>query len=576
MSTRFYANQTDYIFQLNLMDDQFTNSSQVVVNDTTTNATVFPLWNAGTTGQAALRASSTKLSFNPSTGLLTATGFAGALTGNVNGTATNATNGTVTNDVTTNASVFPLWVTANTGNLPAKVSSTKLSFNPSTGVLTSTGFSGPLTGNVTGNASGTALNVTGIVAAINGGTGQSSFAIGDLLYAATTTTLGKLAGVATGNVLLSGGVTTAPAWGKVGLTTHVSGSLPIANGGTAATDAATALSNLGGVNATFVGQAAGFRNRIVNGDMRIDQRQAGAAVTPGALTNVYAVDRWGFLSNQASKIQLGRNLDAVTPPDGFSNYLGAKTVSAFTPGASDFFILFHRIEGFNSQDFGYGTATAKTGVLSFLYRSSVTGTHSGSIQNGTSARSYPFTFTVSAANTWEYKTVVIPGDTTGTWDTTSSTGIAVNFSLGAGSTFRAAAGAWGAGNFIAATGSVDVSQVLNSTAYATGVQFELGSVATSFERYDYATGLTRCQRYFEPGSVQLIAYQAAGAALVYKRAFITSKRAVPTIVFSNTSVSNGGALSCNSVGVDSFNAFVTATATTTTSFAGDFTASCEL
>lgn len=161
MSTRFYAGQKDYIVQLNLMDDQFSNTTNSVTNDTTTNASYYPTFSTTSSGPQNLKVSSTKLFFNPSTGLLTATGFSGPLTGNVTGNltgtasqATNATNIGTTNDVATNAAHFVVFLSANSGNNAAKVASTKLTFNPSTGVLTATGFSGPLTGNVTGNVTG--------------------------------------------------------------------------------------------------------------------------------------------------------------------------------------------------------------------------------------------------------------------------------------------------------------------------------------------------------------------------------------------------------------------------------------
>ena len=215
-----------------------------ITNDTTSNVTVYPTWSTATSGNAPTKISNTKLTFNPSTGVLTATGFVGALTGNASSStnATNSSNVGITNDIATNAAHYPTFVTGTSGNLPNKVSSTKLSFNPSTGVLTAIGFNGDLVGDVTGNVSGTAANVTGVVAATKGGTGQSVYAIGDILYASSTTAVARLAAAAANNVLVSG---TTPSWGKVGLTTHVSGTLPIANGGTAATSATVARTNLG-------------------------------------------------------------------------------------------------------------------------------------------------------------------------------------------------------------------------------------------------------------------------------------------------------------------------------------------
>jgi hypothetical protein len=153
-----------------------TNADNIgITDDIATNATMYPLWVTANTGYLPGKVSSTKLSFNPSTGLLTSTGFSGPLTGNVTGncsgssgtctgnagSATYASAATITDDTTNVATMYPLWVTANTGNLASYVSSTKLSFVPSTGILTSTGFSGALTGNVTGNCSGSSGTCTG-------------------------------------------------------------------------------------------------------------------------------------------------------------------------------------------------------------------------------------------------------------------------------------------------------------------------------------------------------------------------------------------------------------------------------
>ena len=154
----------------NLVNCTGVSSTNVAItDDTTTNATMYPLWVTAATGNLPTKVSSTKLNFNPSTGTLTTTTFAGALSGNATSattattatsattatTATNSTNIAVTDDSATNATMYPLWVTANTGNLPAKLSSTKITFNPSTGTLTTTTFAGALSGNATTATSAT-------------------------------------------------------------------------------------------------------------------------------------------------------------------------------------------------------------------------------------------------------------------------------------------------------------------------------------------------------------------------------------------------------------------------------------
>jgi hypothetical protein len=239
----------------------------------------------------------------------------------------------------------------------------------------------------------------------------------------------------------------------------------------------------------------GFRNRIINGDMRIDQRNAGASVTPS--TAAYLVDRWTYNFTQASKFSFQQNAGSVTPPTGFTNYLGATVVSAVSIGAGDVFVLRQRIEGFNVSDLGWGTASAQAVTLSFWVRSSLTGTFGGSFQNNAENRGYPFTYTISSANTWEQKTVTVAGDTTGTWLTNNGTGILLGFSLGTGSTNSGTAGAWAGANYSSATGAVSVVGTSGATLYITGVQLEAGSVASPFERRDYGRELIMCQRYFQ-------------------------------------------------------------------------------
>ena len=239
--------------------------------------------------------------------------------------------------------------------------------------------------------------------------------------------------------------------------------------------------------------AQGFRNRIINGDMRIDQRNAGASVTPA--TDSYTLDRWGYASSQASKFTVQQNAGSVTPPAGFTNYLGATVASAVTIAASDYFWIQQFIEGLNIADLGWGSANAQTVTLSFWVRSSLTGTFGGALQNSASNRSYPFSYTISAANTWEQKSITIPGDTAGTWLTTNGKGIRLSFGLGVGSDRTGPAGAWAATNYASATGATSVVGTAGATFYLTGVQLETGTVAEQFERLDYGRQLIQCQRY---------------------------------------------------------------------------------
>jgi hypothetical protein len=242
------------------------------------------------------------------------------------------------------------------------------------------------------------------------------------------------------------------------------------------------------------GFALGMRNRIINGDMRIDQRNAGASVTP--TDGQYIVDRWQGRLGQASKYSVQQNAGSVTPPVGFTNYLGATSLSAYSVISTDYFALEQPIEGFNIADLGWGTANAKTVTLSFWVRSSLTGTFGVSLQNAASNRSYPATYTISSADTWEYKTISIVGDTSGTWVTNNGFGVGIFFGLGMGSSRNGTNNTWNSGNFLGATGATSVVGTNGATWYITGVQLEVGSVATPFERRPYGTELALCQRYF--------------------------------------------------------------------------------
>jgi hypothetical protein len=250
----------------------------------------------------------------------------------------------------------------------------------------------------------------------------------------------------------------------------------------------------------------GFRNRLINSDMRIDQRNAGASVTP--TNGQYLVDRFYAVLTQASKFSAQQNAGAVTPPTGFSNYQGVTSLSAYSILTGDAFAIRQSIEGFNVSDLGWGTASAQAVTISFRVRSSLTGSFGGNISNSAFNRSYPFSYSISAANTWEQKTVTIPGDTTGTWLTTNATGISLTFGLGYGASLSGTAGVWNAGTAFMPTGSVSVVATSGATFYITGVQLEAGSVATPFERRPIGTELALCQRYFQ--AVVINTYSYAG------------------------------------------------------------------
>ena len=240
----------------------------------------------------------------------------------------------------------------------------------------------------------------------------------------------------------------------------------------------------------------GLKNRIINGAMVIDQRNAGASVT---VTNagLFSVDRWETYGSPSNKFSAQQNAGSVTPPVGFKNYLGCTSLSAYTLGATDQELIDQAIEGLNFYDLAWGTANAQPITISFWVRSSLTGTFGGSVQNSAANRCYPYSYTISSANTWEYKTITIAGDTTGTWLTTNGVGLRLYISLGTGSTYSATSGVWGAGPFVTApTGATSVVGTNGATFYITGIQLEKGSTATNFDYRSYGSELALCQRYF--------------------------------------------------------------------------------
>ena len=281
-----------------------------------------------------------------------------------------------------------------------------------------------------------------------------------------------------------------------------------------------------------------LKNRIINGDMRVDQRNAGASVTPATIYSQYTLDRWVYIFDTASKISIQQNAASVTPPAGFSNYLGATTVSAHSVTSGNFLFISQKIEGYNIADLAWGTANAKTVTLSFWVRSSLTGTFGGSLRNSAGDRSYPFTYTISSANTWELKSVTIAGDTSGTWLTTNGVGVELGFGLGVGSTYSGTAGAWAAANYLSATGATSVVGTASATFYLTGVQLEIGTSATPFERRLYDKELISCQRYFELISMTGMTGTVGSNRVALSRPYTVVKRASPTVAFFSGSNSD--------------------------------------
>ena len=309
--------------------------------------------------------------------------------------------------------------------------------------------------------------------------------------------------------------------GAITLTTQVTGTLPVANGGTGVT---TAIDY-------------GYKNRIINGAMVIDQRNAGAAVSPAVDGTCY-LDRWRTSLSVAGKYSIQQNAGAVTPPAGFTNYLGITSLSAYTVGASEQFMVQQRIEGYNVADLDFGTANAATVTLSFWVRSSLTGAFGGSLTNG--SVSYPFNYTISSANTWEQKSITVAGSTTGTWNKTNSFGLICAFGLGVGTTYSGTANAWAGSAYYSATGATSVVGTNGATFYITGVQLEKGSTATSFDYRPYGTELALCQRYLPAFNASAADYAIGLIGQCYSSTvalvpypFIVQPRTAPTGITVN-------------------------------------------
>jgi hypothetical protein len=299
----------------------------------------------------------------------------------------------------------------------------------------------------------------------------------------------------------------------------------------------------------------GFKNRIINGAMVIDQRNAGASVTP--TTDItYTLDRFKVRLNQASKFSVQQNAGAVTPPVGFRNYLGITSLSSYSSLSGDYFGLMQSIEGFNTADWGFGTASATPITMSFWVRSSLTGQFSGLLFNNGDTRNYTFVYTINSANTWEYKTITIAGDTGGTWLTNNGNGLQIWWDLGSGSSFTGSAQSWTSSFIPRVSGSPSVVGTNGATFYITGVQLEKGSTATSFDYRPYGTELALCQRYYEKSydigtvpnaSVTLGQFNSGGVQGATTTSevnggspvFAVQKRATPTVTVFDTNGNSG-------------------------------------
>jgi hypothetical protein len=335
----------------------------------------------------------------------------------------------------------------------------------------------------------------------------------------------------------------------------------------------------GGSNAVLYGVAAptgsmGFRNRIINGNMVIDQRNAGASVSNNASANTYFVDRWNLFGATGSRFT---GQQSTVAPAGFVNSALITSSAATTPGAGDAYGVRQYIEGLNMSDFGWGTANAQTVTLSFWVRSSIVGTYTFAFFNSDNSRAYVATYSISSANTWEQKTLTIAGDTTGTWLTTNGIGTSCWWDLGSGSNFNTTAGAWTGALRTRTSGSSNWIGTNGATFYITGVQLEAGTNASAFEQIDYGRELMMCQRYYQTGKTGALGYTSinTGSGAAYPMPVVM--RATPTytpVTFTNGTNTRQGAT--YSIDAASFIRYALANATGATEWTETFTLSIEL
>jgi len=271
------------------------------------------------------------------------------------------------------------------------------------------------------------------------------------------------------------------------------------------------------------------RNLIINGAMQVHQRGGTTTMNDG---QSYSLDRFQGFASAGGTYTITQDSDTPSG-EGFTNSLKVAVTSADSSLASgDYYVIDQRIEGNVLAQAAFGTSGAKAVTLSFFVRSSVTGSHGGSLSNSAANRSYPYTYTVSSANTWEYKTITIPGDTAGTWLTTTGIGARLYWGLGAGSTASGPAGAWAAAEYRTAASTVAPISTGSATWYITGVQLEVGEQATPFEHRSFADEMIRCQRYYQEvasGSTYFAGNGLGTTNIIVGIPLATSMRATPSI-----------------------------------------------
>jgi hypothetical protein len=479
-------------------------------------------------GELGINITDEKLYFKNAAGVVKLLASNAGSTGTVSSVAQSFTGGliSVAGSPITTSGTLALTVAGTSGGIPYFSSGTTWA---SSAALAANSL---VIGGGAGAAPSTTTTGTGVVTAlgVNVGTAGAFVVNGGALGTPSSGTVTNLTGTASININGTVGATTPTTGAFTTVTENGYAVVSQADIGTADNEIPLnqylgSMAYQNGTDYYNTGMTVGFRNRIINGDMRIDQRNAGAAIA--SPSDNYTTDR--FYSRQVGG-GVASAQQSSTAPTGFTNsLLFTVTTADSSIVTTDRYYVAQFIEGYNIADLAFGTASASSITLSFWVRSSLTGTFGGAIRNSGASRSYPFTYTINAANTFEQKTITIAGDTSGTWLTTNGTGIQVIFSIGMGPTYSETAGAWAAGDYLSATGATNVIATNGATWYITGVQLEKGTQATPFDWRPYTTELQLCQRYFyKADPITIPCFATTTTRALGTIAFPTTMRATPT------------------------------------------------
>ena len=298
-----------------------------------------------------------------------------------------------------------------------------------------------------------------------------------------------------------------------------------------------------------------FRNLIINGDMSIAQRTTSSATISSS--GYFTVDR--FLMNIDSTFNsigtMQQNLDSLTPPGNFTNYVGIQIDTGTALSGSPYYNFRQQIEGNNIAYLKLGTSSAQKITVSFWVRSTKTGDFSFSLRNGSTDRSYVTTYNIASANTWEKKTITISGDTTGTWTTNNAVGLTVNFGLGnsLGSFSTSTLDSWISGSYTGSQSATDLVTTTGAKWYITGIQLEADTSASDFEFLPYDVNLNRCERYYQKsydlqdspttvtstGLIEVSGFSDTSSNLLFSIQYKERMRATPTVTFYNSGGTSG-------------------------------------